>query len=62
MLVGYRMRCEALGIDPPALSVVDNCCTVGAHIKEVFPDTHVCLDVWHFLMRYVFFSPERPTY
>ncbi|KAL1658404.1 hypothetical protein GGF50DRAFT_120901 [Schizophyllum commune] len=53
MLVGYRMRCEALGTDPPALSVVDNCCTVGAHIKEVFPDTHVCLDVWHFLMRYL---------
>ncbi|TRM55405.1 hypothetical protein BD626DRAFT_469578 [Schizophyllum amplum] len=53
MLEGYRTRCDALGVSYPALSVVDNCCTVGAHIKEVFPDAHIALDIWHFLMRYL---------
>ncbi|KAI1782342.1 hypothetical protein LXA43DRAFT_906053 [Ganoderma leucocontextum] len=33
--------------------ISDCCCHVAKAIHEVFPDAVVCLDVWHFLMRYL---------
>ncbi|KAH9855088.1 hypothetical protein C2E23DRAFT_725157 [Lenzites betulinus] len=35
------------------MATVDNCCHVKATIHKVFPDISVCLDVWHFMMRYM---------
>jgi len=32
--------------------VLDNCCAIRGMISEVFPNTHVALNVWHFMMWY----------
>jgi hypothetical protein len=31
--------------------ISDNCCAVRNVVLEVFPETHVALDLWHFMMR-----------
>ncbi|KAI1781644.1 hypothetical protein LXA43DRAFT_908157 [Ganoderma leucocontextum] len=33
--------------------ISDCCCHVAKAVHDVFPDAVVCLDVWHFLMRYL---------
>ncbi|KAI1782538.1 hypothetical protein LXA43DRAFT_905505 [Ganoderma leucocontextum] len=33
--------------------ISDCCCHVANAVHDVFPDTTVCLDVWHLLMRYL---------
>ncbi|EIW64988.1 uncharacterized protein TRAVEDRAFT_159779 [Trametes versicolor FP-101664 SS1] len=49
------------------MATVDNCCHVKAAILKVFPDISVCLDVWHFMMRYMICiaggikNPVRPA-
>jgi hypothetical protein len=51
MLEGYRNRCIELKVAFPKMVVVDNCCHVRGAITQPFPDTHVVLDVYHFLAR-----------
>jgi hypothetical protein len=52
VLDGLNKRCTLLGIPPPGLAVVDNCCTVRNHLQKANPRLEVVLDVFHFLMRY----------
>ena len=52
-LEGLRRRYEELGLAFPGIATVDNCCTVEAIIKAVFPEIEVKLDVHHFVMRSV---------
>ncbi|KAI0368260.1 hypothetical protein BV20DRAFT_1037239 [Pilatotrama ljubarskyi] len=51
-LQGLKNRFSLLNVPDPEVVVADNCCHVRKAIKNVFPDTHVGLDVWHMLMRY----------
>ncbi|KAJ3744556.1 hypothetical protein EV360DRAFT_57566, partial [Lentinula raphanica] len=53
LLLPLRERYRELGAPAPEMIVVDNCCAVRAKILSVFPDTHVVLDVWHCLKRYL---------
>ncbi|KAJ3817145.1 hypothetical protein F5880DRAFT_1493389 [Lentinula raphanica] len=53
LLTPLRERYRELGAPPPEMIVVDNCCAVRTKILSVFPQTHVVLDVWHFLKRYL---------
>ncbi|KAJ3966232.1 hypothetical protein EV361DRAFT_809407, partial [Lentinula raphanica] len=53
LLVPLRERYRELGAPDPEMIVVDNCCAVRAKIHTVFPQTHVVLDVWHCLKRYL---------
>ncbi|KAI0658951.1 hypothetical protein C8Q70DRAFT_899100, partial [Cubamyces menziesii] len=53
ILIGLKRRFALLGVANPEMAVVDNCCHVKNAIKHVFPDIAVCLDVWHFMMRYL---------
>jgi hypothetical protein len=52
ILEGYKRRCELLRVPYPEMAIVDNCCHVRNAITRVLPDTHVVLDVYHFLMRW----------
>lgn len=52
-LEGLKRRYEELGIAFPGIATVDNCCTVEAIIKAVFPEIEVKLDTHHFIMRSV---------
>ncbi|CDO77058.1 hypothetical protein BN946_scf184455.g8 [Trametes cinnabarina] len=51
-LRGLKRRFGLLEVPDPEIAVSDNCCHVRKAIINVFPDAHVCLDVWHTLMRY----------
>ncbi|KAJ7130666.1 hypothetical protein C8R46DRAFT_1236100 [Mycena filopes] len=53
LLMGLKRRCEELGIPFPVMITVDNCCQVARDILKVFPDIQICLDVYHFMMRYL---------
>ena len=54
MLTEIRKRYEELGLPLPSSVTVDNCCQVRRFIREAFgPDVAVCLDVYHFIIRYV---------
>ncbi|KAI0712734.1 hypothetical protein C8T65DRAFT_562727, partial [Cerioporus squamosus] len=53
LLEGFHRRLLLLGVAPPEMAVVDNCCHVKAAILQVFPDIAVVLDVWHFIQRYL---------
>ncbi|KAJ7182935.1 hypothetical protein C8R43DRAFT_968527 [Mycena crocata] len=53
VLEGIKARCKALGVDLPEIVVVDNCCHVRNKILESMPDIAICLDVYHFMMRYL---------
>ncbi|KAJ7124769.1 hypothetical protein C8R43DRAFT_1135450 [Mycena crocata] len=52
LLEGLKVRLELLGVSAPEMVTVDNCCTVGNKIRDVFADIKVLLDVYHFMMRY----------
>ncbi|KAJ7079416.1 hypothetical protein B0H15DRAFT_914092 [Mycena belliarum] len=51
--MGIKRRCEALGLPLPEMIVVDNCCQVEKEIHKALPDIQVCLDIYHFMMRYL---------
>ncbi|KAJ7157749.1 hypothetical protein C8R46DRAFT_909000, partial [Mycena filopes] len=53
MLMGIKKRCEELGIPFPTMITVDNCCQVAKDILKAFPEIQICLDVYHFMMRYL---------
>ncbi|KAJ6450330.1 hypothetical protein DFH09DRAFT_1400157 [Mycena vulgaris] len=53
VLLGLKKRCEELGIDLPEMIVVDNCCQVRSEILKALPEIAICLDVYHFMMRYL---------
>ncbi|KAI0742908.1 hypothetical protein C8Q80DRAFT_1053238, partial [Daedaleopsis nitida] len=53
LLMGIKRRLNLLGCAEPEVAVADNCCHVKHAIRRVFPDIAVCLDVWHFMMRYI---------
>ncbi|KAI0704824.1 hypothetical protein C8Q76DRAFT_631245 [Earliella scabrosa] len=53
LLQGLKRRFALLGIEDPEIAVADNCCHVKITIRKVFPGISVCLDVWHFMMRYL---------
>ncbi|PIL36750.1 hypothetical protein GSI_00439 [Ganoderma sinense ZZ0214-1] len=53
LLKGVKRRLELLGVSEPEMVISDCCCHVAKAIHDVFPDAVVCLDVWHFLMRYL---------
>lgn len=53
LLQGIKRRLALLNSPEPEVVVADNCCHVRKAIKNAFPDTHIGLDVWHMLMRYV---------
>ncbi|KAJ7026747.1 hypothetical protein C8F04DRAFT_966119, partial [Mycena alexandri] len=53
MLMGIRRRCLELGIPFPLMITVDNCCQVAKDILKAFPEIQICLDVYHFMMRYL---------
>lgn len=44
-------RHKRLGVAPPKVVVLDNCCTDRAVINSVFPTTQVTVDVWHVMDR-----------
>ncbi|KAK7055962.1 hypothetical protein R3P38DRAFT_3170627 [Favolaschia claudopus] len=52
LLKGLKARFEMLGVPAPEMVTIDNCCTFGNKIREVFEAIKVLLDVHHFLMRY----------
>ncbi|KAJ7467666.1 hypothetical protein FB451DRAFT_1178035 [Mycena latifolia] len=53
VLLGIKKRCEELGIDLPEMIVVDNCCQVEKEIHKALPDIQICLNIYHFMMRYL---------
>ena len=53
IIQGLARRFALLGIDAPEMAIADNCCHVKNALVKVFPRIRVCLDVWHFMMRYV---------
>lgn len=53
VLTGFKHRNALLEVADPEMAIVDNCCHVRSAVTKVFPDIHVALDVWHFMMRYV---------
>ncbi|KAJ7081765.1 hypothetical protein B0H15DRAFT_912554 [Mycena belliarum] len=53
VLVGIKKRCEELGIVLPEMIVVDNCCQVEKEIHKALPGIQICLDIYHFMMRYL---------
>ncbi|CAK5283262.1 unnamed protein product [Mycena citricolor] len=52
-LEGLRRRCEQLGVDLPEMVTVDNCCQVRSKILESMPGIDICLDTYHFIVRYL---------
>lgn len=52
-LQGLRRRCDKLGVSPPELFTVDDCCKLRKPVILVFSAALVVLDVWHFLTRRV---------
>ncbi|KAJ7161440.1 hypothetical protein C8R43DRAFT_947636 [Mycena crocata] len=53
VLEGLKRRCEELGVNLPEMIVVDNCCQVEKEIRRALPEIAICLDVYHFMMRYL---------
>ena len=51
LLEGIKNRLRVLGASDPEMATVDNCCKVRSEILKWFPEIHVLLDVYHFLMR-----------
>lgn len=60
MLDDIRKRHEELGVPLPSSVTVDNCCQVRRFIREALgQDVAVCLDVYHFIIRYVSYSTSN---
>ncbi|KAI1781762.1 hypothetical protein LXA43DRAFT_907796 [Ganoderma leucocontextum] len=53
MCAGLKKRHKMLGHADPEVVVSDNCCKVEKAIKAQFLNTHVGLDIWHVLRRYM---------
>ncbi|KAJ7094400.1 hypothetical protein C8R44DRAFT_835389 [Mycena epipterygia] len=53
ILVGLAKRCGELGVPLPSMIVVNNCCQVETEILKALPNIAICLDVYHFMMRYL---------
>ncbi|THH31610.1 hypothetical protein EUX98_g2599 [Antrodiella citrinella] len=52
LMQGFKGRLTALEHPDPSDIVSDRCCTDARAIKEVFPNSHVCLDSFHFQARF----------
>ena len=50
-LVRLKARCEQLGSEIKVI-YVDNCCTVRNKLQEIFPNAKICLDLFHWLVRW----------
>ncbi|KAJ7635469.1 hypothetical protein DFH06DRAFT_675131 [Mycena polygramma] len=53
VLTGLKKRCEELGVPFPQMFVADNCCQIEKEVRRALPDIQICLDVFHFMMRYL---------
>jgi hypothetical protein len=53
VLEGIKRRCEELGMELPSMLVADNCCQIEKEAHKAMPDIQICLDVYHFMMRYI---------
>jgi hypothetical protein len=53
VLEGINRRCEELGMELPSMLVADNCCQIEKEAHKAMPDIQICLDVYHFMMRYI---------
>ncbi|KAJ3747521.1 hypothetical protein DFH05DRAFT_1392608, partial [Lentinula detonsa] len=53
ILLAIRGRYQELGVPDPEMIIVDNCCHVRQRITKVFPNTHIGLDIYHFMKRYL---------
>ncbi|KAJ6484175.1 hypothetical protein C8R45DRAFT_931628 [Mycena sanguinolenta] len=53
VLEGIKKRCQELGVELPEMLVADNCCQVEKEAHRSMPDLQMCLDVYHFMMRYL---------
>ncbi|KAJ6452711.1 hypothetical protein C8R47DRAFT_1256076 [Mycena vitilis] len=53
VLVGLKNRCNELGVPFPDMLVSDNCCQIDKEVRRALPDIQICLDVFHFMMRYL---------
>ena len=50
-LIRLKERCERLGKEIKVI-YVDNCCTVRNKLQEIFPNAKICLDLFHWLVRW----------
>ncbi|KAK6971771.1 hypothetical protein R3P38DRAFT_3297859 [Favolaschia claudopus] len=53
VLLGIKKRCEELGVELPSMLVSDDCCKIEKEAHKAMPDLQICLDVYHFMMRYL---------
>ncbi|KAK7012718.1 hypothetical protein R3P38DRAFT_2549502 [Favolaschia claudopus] len=53
VLEGIKKRCEELGVELPSMLVSDDCCKIEKEAHKAMPDLQICLDVYHFMMRYL---------
>ncbi|KAK7050400.1 hypothetical protein R3P38DRAFT_3173760 [Favolaschia claudopus] len=53
VLEGIKKRCEELGVELPSMLVSDDCCKIEKEARKAMPDLQICLDVYHFMMRYL---------
>ncbi|KAJ6497153.1 hypothetical protein C8R47DRAFT_1212691 [Mycena vitilis] len=53
VLTGLKKRCEELGVPFPQMFVADNCCQIEKEVRRAIPDIQICLDVFHFMIRYL---------
>jgi hypothetical protein len=59
VLEGLKKRCEMISVPYPEMVVADNCCHVRSEVVRCLPSTDVVLDVYHFMMRYVYTSKSN---
>jgi len=51
ILDGIAKQCKELGVLPPEMLVVDNCCHIWGNVTQAMPQICVLLDVYHFMMK-----------
>jgi hypothetical protein len=57
LLQDIGRRHDAMKVARPSAVIVDNCCAVRRYVVDgLGRDTVVLLDVYHFIMRYVYLS------
>ena len=52
IFMDLKRRYDALGVAFMEQLIVDCCCWIERPIKDVFPEIHIALDVYHFVCRY----------
>ena len=51
VFIELKRRYTLLGVPFPEQVIADCCCRIARAIKNVFPDIHVALDVYHLVCR-----------